>query len=597
MTSQISQPLPRQQARTHDRMLTRWLWANHVRQWLPYILLGMLLMAVDGAMTGALSALLKPMFDDVLIAGRGDMVLFVALAFAATFVIRAATAFLYRTLMAYVAQKVVTKLQVQLTEHLMQLDQGFHHEHSPGHLIDRVRGDTQEMVAIFEKIIPGFGRDAIAIIVLICVALYTDVQWTLVALVGVPLLVMPAAILQRLVRKMGVSAREASATASTRLDEIFHGVVTIQRSGLESHESGRLMRVLNVFLKARVRTAGGQAAMGSMSDLVAALGFGLVLVFAGRQIIAGERTVGEFMSFFAAIAFLFEPLRRLGSLSGSWQTVLASLDRVHRLLHVLPKISQPQPPLALLPQPGSETMRLEAATFAYDADPVLNAMSLVAEAGKTTALVGPSGAGKSTVFTLLTRLADPQTGRITIGGEDIRQMDLHGLRALFSVVAQDSALFDETLRDNILMGDPNVSNERLNAAIKAAHVDEFLDQLPDGLDTRVGPRGSSLSGGQRQRVAIARALLRQSPILLLDEATSALDAKSEAMVQQALETLSSGRTTIVIAHRLSTVRNADKIVVMEAGQVVEEGTHSELIAKGGNYARLYAMQFDENPNA
>lgn len=592
MTSSDETRKARRNTRAHDRELTRWLWRNYVRQWLPYILLGMLFMAVDGSMTGVLSALLKPMFDDVLVAGRQDMLLLVALAFAATFVTRAATAFLYRTLMAYVSQKVVTSIQIRLTEHLMRLDQRFHHEHSPGHLIDRVRGDTQELAAVFERIVPGVGRDAVAVIALFFVALYTDVQWTVLALLGVPLLVMPAAILQRLVRKLGVEARDASALASTRLDEIFHGVVTIQRSGLEQHESNRLHLVLKRFLKAKVRTAGGQAAMGSMSDLVAALGFGLVLFFAGRQIIAGERTVGEFMSFFAAIAFLFEPLRRLGGMSGAWQTVLASLDRVHRLLQEEPRIRQPEGPLAPLPQAGQHGLAFENITFAYDADPVLREFSLQIEAGKTTALVGPSGAGKSTVFTLLTRLADPQSGRVTLGGEDIRHMDLRGLRAQFSVVAQDSALFDETLRDNILMGDTSVANDRLQAVIKAAYVDEFLDQLPNGLETRVGPRGSSLSGGQRQRVAIARALLREAPILLLDEATSALDAQSEALVQQALESLSTGRTTLIIAHRLSTIRNADKIVVMEAGRVVEEGTHSALLDAGGSYARLHAMQFD-----
>ena len=580
------------QNRAHDRELSRWLWHNYVRQWMPYILLGMLLMAIDGAMTGVLSALLRPMFDDVLVGGRSEMVLLVALAISGTFVLRSISTLLYKSLMAYVSNKVMTDIQLRLTSHLMTLDQGFHHEHPPGHLIDRIRGDTQELAAIFERLIPGFARDGISIIALVCVALYTDVQWTLIALVGVPMLVLPAAIVQRFVRKIGVTARDASASASTRLDEIFHGVVTIQRIGLEDRETSRLDAVLKRFRLARVRTVAGQAAMGSMSDLVAALGFGLVLVFAGRQIVAGERTVGEFMSFFAALAFLFEPLRRLGGLSGAWQTVLASVDRVHRLLQEKPRITQPTGALAALPQPGQEELQFDAVTFAYDQDPVLHSLSLIAEAGKTTALVGPSGAGKSTVFTLLTRLADPQQGQITIGGQNVRQMDLAGLRRLFSVVAQDSALFDETLRDNIVMGDETVTEARLQAVIKAAYVDEFVGQLPDGLDTRVGPRGSALSGGQRQRVAIARALLREAPVLLLDEATSALDARSEAMIQKALDTLSEGRTTVVIAHRLSTVRNADKIVVMEAGRVVEQGSHDALMAQGGSYARLYAMQFD-----
>jgi ABC-type multidrug transport system fused ATPase/permease subunit len=409
---------------------------------------------------------------------------------------------------------------------------------------------------------------------------------------GVPFLIFPVTLLQKLVRRMGVNARDASAAASTRLDEIFHGVVTIQRNNLEEQEETRLGKVLNRYVKARVRTVGGQALIGSASDLVAAVGFALVLTLAGGQIVAGERTVGEFMTFFAAIAFLFEPLRRLGGIAGLWQNVLASLERVHRLLQVPATITQPAAPLAPLPDGGAVGIELDGVTFAYGSDPVLRDLTLTAEAGQTTALVGASGAGKSTVFALLTRLADPQAGRVLLGGQDIARMDLRGLRGLFSVVAQDSALFDETLRDNILLGAEGVSDDRLWAAVRAAHVDAFLDQLPHGLDTRVGPRGSALSGGQRQRVAIARALLRKAPVLLLDEATSALDARSESAVQDALDQLSAGRTTLVIAHRLSTIRNADKIVVMEAGRVVEEGDHATLLARGGTYARLHALQFN-----
>ncbi|WP_333831267.1 ABC transporter ATP-binding protein [Pararhodobacter sp.] len=597
MQAEPTPPSPAQPApattppgRARDRMLAAWLWQGYIRQFLPLLGLATVLMAIDGAMMGALSLLVQPMFDDVLVQGKSDSLIWVALAVAGTFLIRGVTSMIHKPLMTYLAESVVGRMQERLVAHLMRLDQAFYHRHPPGTLIDRVRGDSQGLGVIFTEILPALARDVISIVVLLGVAIWIDWLWTLIAVIGTPLLILPILALQRVVRRVGTRAREASAESSNRLDEVFHGVYTIQRNGLEAREGARFHAAVARFIAASVRTRIGQAGMGALADVVAALGFALVLIYGGGQIIDGTRSVGEFMSFFTAFALMFEPLRRLSGLTGLWQAVLASLDRVHALLQTPATITQPSPPLAPLPGPGQTSIRFEEVQFAYEQDPVLRDFAFTAQDGQTTALVGPSGAGKSTVFTLLTRLADPQSGRITLGGHDIRQMDLAGLRGLFSVVAQDSALFDETLRDNIVLG-AAVSEAKLREALEAAHVDEFLAQLPQGLDTRVGPRGSALSGGQRQRVAIARALLRNAPILLLDEATSALDARSEALVQAALDRLSNGRTTLVIAHRLSTVRRADKIVVMDKGRLVEEGDHDALLARGGVYASLHALQF------
>ena len=577
--------------RQKDRMLARWLWQGFVKHYLPLLIVAIVLMVVDGAMMGAFSLLIRPMFDDVLVQGRADMLGWVALSVAGVFLIRAATSLIHKPLMTYLAESVIGQMQERLLAHLMRLDQGFFHRHPPGALIDRVRGDAQGLGVVFVEILPALARDAISVGTLLAVALWIDWQWTLIAAIGTPLLVLPILALQRVVRRVGTSARVASADASNRLDEIFHGVYTIQRNGLEDHEQNRFRATVRRFIAASVRTKIAQSGMGSLADIVGAAGFALVLVYGGGQIISGARTVGEFMSFFTAFGLMFEPLRKLSGLTCTLQAALASLERVHALLQTRATITQPAPPLVPLPAPARADIRMENVHFAYDTDPVLRDFSFTAQAGGTTAFVGPSGAGKSTVFTLLTRLADPQSGRVTLGGEDIQRMDLAGLRRMFSVVAQDSALFDETLRDNILLGARNVSAQRLNEALEAAHVNEFLAQLPQGLATRVGPRGSALSGGQRQRVAIARALLRDAPLLLLDEATSALDARSEALVQAALDRLSAGRTTLVIAHRLSTVRRADKIVVMDKGQNIEEGNHEALMARGGVYAQLHRLQF------
>jgi subfamily B ATP-binding cassette protein MsbA len=321
-------------------------------------------------------------------------------------------------------------------------------------------------------------------------------------------------------------------------------------------------------------------------DLIAAAGFIAVLWFGGQQIVTGEKTIGEFMSFFTALGLMFEPLRRLSNVAGQVQAALASLERIYTALDAPATVIGPESPEPL--QPGD--IRFDDVHFGYDDTPVLRGLNLVAHAGQTTALVGPSGAGKTTVFALLTRLADPGGGQVSIGGTPVERIALDDLRDHIAVVSQDSALFDETIATNIAMGRAGASPEDVRRAAEDASVLEFAEALEDGLETQVGPRGSILSGGQRQRVTIARAMLKAAPILLLDEPTSALDARSEQLVQGALDRLAAGRTTLVIAHRLSTIRAADKIVVMEDGRVVEEGTHDVLLAANGAYARLYRLQ-------
>jgi subfamily B ATP-binding cassette protein MsbA len=373
------------------------------------------------------------------------------------------------------------------------------------------------------------------------------------------------------------------------LNEVFHGITPVKLNQLERWMAKKYRTLTRARIRAETRSAAGQASLPGLIDLMSGIGFVGVLYFGGGEILAGEKTVGDFMAFFTAIGLAFEPLRRLGAVSGVWQVAAASIERIIELLSTQPRLRDPDSPVS--PPAGVPGISLRDVDLRYGEASVLHGLTLTAEAGKTTALVGASGAGKSTVFNLLTRMADPQSGAVEIGNVAVGSMRLKDLRGMISVVSQEALLFDEPLRDNIVL-DRKVCEEALTAAITDAHVADFLPRLEAGLETQVGTRGSRLSGGQRQRVAIARALLRDTPILLLDEATSALDAQSEAVVQNALERLSEGRTTLVIAHRLSTVRNADKIIVMEAGRVVEQGSHDALIARGGVYADLYRLQFD-----
>ncbi len=584
-------PIPKSGKETSQSAFTLfwWLWQDYLRQHKWLLVVAILLMAIEGSMLALLARMVVPMFEDVFTARNQNALYWVGLAVLGIFFVRAVTSAAQKILMTYIRELVSAAMRRHLLRHLMSLDSAFYQTNPPGQLIERVQGDVGAINSVWSRIITALGRDLISLIGLMGVALWIDWRWTLMAIVGIPLLVLPSLLVQSYIRRRSRNAREIAGRISTRLDEVFHGINPIKLNSLEEYQAHRYDGLIRQGIEANVKTASGQAAVPSLIDIMSGIGFFGVLLYGGSQIVDGQKDVADFMGFFTAMGLAFDPLRRLGAMSGQWQMAAASVERLQYILNLKPTILSPAQPKGA--PSGSPQIRLEDVHMNYGELPVLRGASFVAEAGKTTALVGASGAGKSTVFNVLTRLVEPSSGSVTINDLPINAMDLQDLRSLFSVVSQDAALFDETLRDNILLGRNDVDDSKLDEVLKAAHIADFLSNLDNGLDGQAGPRGSNLSGGQRQRVAIARALLRDTPILLLDEATSALDTKSEAIVQSALEQLSVGRTTLVIAHRLSTVRNAHSIVVMDQGRVVDQGSHDELLERGGIYADLYNMQF------
>lgn len=571
-----------------SRALFARLWHGYLRRHAGTMSVAMVFLIIEGSTLASLSYLLEPLFDKVFVGGDAGAIWWVGGAIFGLFALRAATSIINVHLLSRVSFAIAAALQSDLLRHIVSLDSDFFQDNSPGALIERVQGDTIAVQGVWSLLIAGGGRDAVSLVALFAVAISIDPLWTAAAMVGAPLLIVPTTAVQRYIRRKTNQMRLQSGHRATRLDEVFHGITAVKLNRMEAYQLSRFEQIVEVIRRAQLKTATTTAVIPGLIDVVTGIGFLGVLVLGGSQIASGERSLGEFMSFFAAMTLAFQPLRKLGSLAGSWQIAAASLERLYRLFDTKPTITSPA--WAVSPPAGQTGISLRDVTLSYGETPVLRGVTFTAEAGKTTALVGPSGAGKSTIFNLLTRLIDADTGSVTVGGVETRDQDLAALRDLFSTVSQDAALFDETIRENVLLGRKDLAPEALARALDSAHVSDFLGGLAADADTPAGPRGSALSGGQRQRVAIARAVLRNAPILLLDEATSALDTASEVLVQQALEALSMGRTTLVIAHRLSTVRGADKIVVIDKGLVVEQGTHEDLLARGGTYAMLCRMQ-------
>src|SRR5690606_2186886 len=497
------------------RTLMRRMWRDYLYPHRFRMLLAFLVMTVEGSSLAVLSYMLEPLFDHVFAGGNSDAIWWVGGVILSMFILRAATAVSTRAILARISQLTATRMQSDLMRQILRLDGAFFQTHPPGALIERVQGDTAAVQGIWSALVTGGGRDVIALCALFAVATSIDPVWTAAAMIGAPILVLPAIIVQRYVRRKSLHVRAQAGLRATRLDEVFHGINAVKLNRLEDYQQRRFERIVDTIVRAEVKSAASRAAMPALVDITTGIGFFFVLLLGGRDVIAGTRTVGEFMSFFTAMTLAFQPLRRLGDLAGSWQIAAASLTRIYDLLdHPVPRVD----PARLLPPPsGPLDIRFDGVAVSFGDHLVLDGLSFSAAAGQTTAIVGPSGAGKSTIFSLLTRLVEPDDGVITVGGTDTARMDLSALRDLFSVVSQDSSLFDETIGENILLGRTDIAPDRLAAAMKAAHVDEFVAALPQGVDSRAGPRGSALSGGQRQRVSIARAILRDAPILLLDE--------------------------------------------------------------------------------
>ena len=569
--------------------LFKWIWSDYLKDYKVMIIIAIILMIIEGSTFGLLSYFIEPMFDQVFAKGDHTAIKWVSLSVAGIFILRAFSAFFNKLVTIYIGQKVVAAIQKNMIRHLLTFSPNFFQENSPGSLIERVRGDTAVVERIWATVLAGSFRDLIAVFSLLIVAISIDPIWAMIALLGAPLLIIPVFFLRKLIQKTSRNSRSAAADLATRLDEIFHGISSIKLINGEKREHSKFANRLNKFVTNSISSEAGVAAIPSLMDIIAGIGFVGVLTYGGYQIIEGTKTVGEFMSFFTAIALLFEPIRRLGTIGGAWQTVFTNLERIRNIFDLDADIvpSQTNQPKDVN---FTNDIKFDNVHLSVNEKDILHGITFTAQAEKTTAIVGPSGAGKTTLFNLIGRLIDPDEGNVEIGNISVKDISLEELRHNLSYVSQDSWLFDESIEENIKIGNPNASPEDYKKAIISANANDFIDEMPNKEKTPVGPRGSNLSGGQRQRIAIARAILRNTPILLLDEPTSALDNEAESQITKTISSLSGGRTTLIIAHKISTIKDSDHIIVLDNGLIIDQGTHSDLIDRCETYKSLYEIE-------
>ncbi|HEX2164787.1 MAG TPA: ABC transporter ATP-binding protein, partial [Thermoanaerobaculia bacterium] len=523
--------------------------------------------------------------------GPEEVVWFVPLLLVVVFLLRSIADFLSGYAFQHIGLGVTTDIRNDLYHHILEQSSRFFARHPSGELVSRVISDVALMQSAVSNRLLDLVQQSITLVFLLGMLLSTHFALALLCLVAAPVLIYPIVRFGKGMRRTSHRSQERMADLAALMTEAVRGHRVVKAFGMEDFEHRRFRAATRRHLKVNLWAQMLANLSSPVVESLAVLGAAALLVYAGRSIRGGELTPPELLKFLTTLLMMYDPIRKLNKVNLVLQEAAAAAQRVRGVIEEPNEVRSRQGSVAL--DTVERGIAFEAVSFAYETadQPVLREVDLAIRRGEIVALVGPSGAGKSTMVNLLPRFFDPDRGRVAIDGVDLRDMDLKALRALIGIVTQDTVLFDDTVRANIAYGRADLPLERVREAAAAAYADDFVMRLPAGYDTRIGESGLRLSGGQRQRLAIARALLKNAPILILDEATSHLDTESEALVQKALYNLMQGRTTLVIAHRLSTVQRADRIVVMDGGRIVETGSHQELIALGGNYKRLYDLQF------
>jgi len=590
--------LPKDESKEKPRVSRRDLMRllSYARPYRVRLAIALLSLLVAGVLGLAFPQVVRMLIDAAFVERDSAKLNRLALLLVGVFAAQAGFSFLRTYLLSYAGERIVADVRTQVYNHLTRLPVAFFADRRVGELTSRLASDVSVVQTVTTGSITELLRLSILLIGGVTIIFITNTRLSLLMLAIVPVVIVGAQFYGRYVRRLSTKVQDRLAEANSVLEETLSAIRIVQSFVREEYERARYRDRIQDSLKLAVRRAVASGGFIAFIILVVYSGIAVVLWFGSRMVIAGQMSAGDLIAFVLYTFFVGGAVGGMSELYGQFNQAIGATRRVFELLDTQPEIGDPENPESLKSVMG--LVQLSDVHFTYPDEralPVLKGVTIEAKPGEIIALVGPSGAGKSTLVALIPRFYDVTSGAILVDGHDIRTLRIADLRGAIGMVPQETTLFGGPVRENIAYGRLGASEEEIKAVARAAHAHEFIAEFPDGYETIVGERGVKLSGGQRQRIAIARALLKDPAILILDEATSSLDSESEQLVQDALDTLMKGRTTFVIAHRLSTVRRADRIIVLDEGRIVEDGTHEALLAGGGLYKRLHDIQFRDNP--
>lgn len=573
--------------------LIKRLFREYLHKYTPNIGLAVVCMIVAAGATAAMAWMMQPVLDKIFVEQQTGLLIPISLAVFALAIAKGISTYFHTVIMKILANRLATDMQIDLFNHLLRSDISLFASQASGNLISRFTNDISMIRGSITNLLTGLVREPMTLVFLVGVMFTQNFQLALIAFFIFPLAIYPIVWLGKRMRKVSTRTQEMLGLLTSKLDDMFQGIRIVKAYGQENKESKHAQEIVEKTFKLYSKAARISSAASPLMEMLAGVAIAAVIAYGGSQVLSGETTPGSFFSFMTALIMAYRPMKTISALNTNLQQSVAAIIRHYDVMDKVAEISD-FPGAKTLKNPNG-TIKFKNVSFNYGPEKTtLRNLSLEIPSGSRVALVGHSGAGKSTIMNLVLRFYDPDKGSITIDGQDIKKCTLESLRKSFAIVTQETTLFDDSVKANIGYGIERASDENIISAAKAAAAHDFIEEMPDGYDTMIGQRGVRLSGGQRQRLAIARAMLRNAPILLLDEATSSLDNVSEQLVQEALDKLMAGRTTLVIAHRLSTVKNADIIYVLKDGRIIESGDHETLLKKKGEYCELYSQQFRDD---